>query len=189
MKCLIFVFLFSIFANAQSTRAFFLAGFGVAQGTSADATVASQSESPGAFNIQIDFPFYSSIYIFAEHFRSLGGTGSSIGFTGAGFKYYPWLNPRLNKKIDSFETSQYRASGFFPFFGVATGVSQASIISSGSTNSNVLAAAGYISGKMGSEYSMGKSWGFSSEINFAMTLIGSGATQAFNMLFGSYYVF
>lgn len=194
MKTIVFflILLFFDFSQADNTRTFLLVGIGTAQGTSANGNQASKSESPGAFDIQIDFPLYNSLFIFAEHFRSLGTTGSSIGFTGAGIKHYPWLNPSNTNKILIFDKSQISASGFLPFIGAGLGVSQASIISPeavSSASSDVLAAGGYFSIKAGTEYSWSKSWGFSSEFNFGMTIIGSGTIQAFNLLFGSYLVF
>ena len=86
-------------SHAGQTRTFFNVGLGDAVVKSASSTKATRKESPVAFSVNIDFPLSAQYFIFAEHFRSLGTSGSSVGFTGAGLKIYPWLSPGQTKKV------------------------------------------------------------------------------------------
>lgn len=173
---------------AEQTRTFFTGGLGDAVVKSASGTKSKRKESPGAFGVNIDFPLSGPYFIFAEHFRSLGNTGSSVGFTGAGVKYYPWLSPKMTKNINGKESSQISMQGYLPYFGFGLGFAQASIVSN-ATQDDVLAAGGYISLKAGAELPMRDSWGFVSEWNYGTAIVGSGTIEAVNLLLGGYLTF
>jgi len=173
---------------AQQTRTIFTVGLGDAVAKSASGTKSTRKESPGAFGVNIDFPLAGPYFIFAEHFRSLGSSGSSVGFTGAGLKFYPWLSPKMTKNISGKDSSQISMQGYLPYFGFGVGFAQASIISN-TTQDDVLAAGGYISLKGGVEYPISNSWGFVGEWNYGTAILGSGAIEAVNLLFGGYLTF
>lgn len=173
---------------AQQTRTIFTTGFGDAVAKSASSSKSTRKESPGAFGVSIDFPLSGPYFIFAEHFRSLGSSGSSVGFTGAGLKFYPWLSPKMTKNISGKDSSQISMQGYLTYFGLGLGFAQASIVSN-STQDDVLAAGGYISLKSGVEYPMSDSWGFVGEWNYGTAVMGSGAIEVINLLFGGYLTF
>lgn len=173
---------------AGQTRTFFNVGLGDAVVKSASTTKATRKESPGAFSVNIDFPLSAQYYIFAEHFRSLGTSGSSVGFTGAGLKFYPWLSPQQTKKVVGKDKSEISHRGFLYYGGGGVGFSQASVLSN-STQEDALAAGLYVSLKAGAEYPLSDFWGLVSEWNYGTALAGSGKIEAVNLLFGAYFTF
>ncbi len=173
---------------AQQTRTIFTTGLGDAVVKSASGSKSTRKESPGAFGVSIDFPLAGPYFIFAEHFRSLGSSGSSVGFTGAGLKFYPWMSPKMTKNISGKDSSQISMQGYLPYFGFGVGFAQASIIGN-ATQDDVLAAGGYISLKGGVEYPMSNSWGFVTEWNYGTAIVGSGSIEAVNLLLGGYLTF
>lgn len=173
---------------AQQVRTSFSGGLGDSVATSASGSKSTRKESPGAFAVTIDFPLYGPFFIFAEHFRSFGSSGTSLGFTGAGIKFYPWINPRMTKNINGMESSQISIQGFLPYFGLGVGFAQASIISN-ETQDDVLAAGLYISAKAGAEFVITDRWGLISEWNYGNAIVGSGSIEAVNLLFGAYLKF
>ncbi|GEM_PF-2767438 len=175
-------------SHAGQTRTFFNVGLGDAVVKSASATKATRKESPGAFSVNIDFPLSAQYFIFAEHFRSLGTSGSSVGFTGAGLKFYPWLSPGQTKKIVGKDKSEISHRGFLYYGGGGIGFSQASILSN-STQDDALAAGLYLSLKAGAEYPLSDFWGLVTEWNYGSAVIGSGKIEAVNLLFGTYFTF
>lgn len=175
-------------SHAGQTRTFFNVGLGDAVVKSASATKATRKESPGAFSVNIDFPLSAQYFIFAENFRSLGTSGSSVGFTGAGLKFYPWLSPGQTKKIVGKDKSEMSHRGFLYYGGGGIGFSQASILSN-STQDDALAAGLYVSLKAGAEYPLSDFWGLVTEWNYGSAVAGSGNIEAVNLLFGTYFTF
>lgn len=190
---LVIIYILNALASVQlcfagQTRAFLNVGVGDAVVTSASGIKPTRKESPGAFGVNIDFPMSGPYFVFAEHFRSLGSSGSSVGFTGAGLKFYPWLSPKLTKSIASKEKSQISQHGFLPYAGFGLGFAQASVLSN-STQDDALAAGGYLSLKAGVEYPISDFWGTVSEWNYGIAIAGSGKIEAVNLLFGFYVTF
>ena len=175
-------------SHAGQTRTFFNVGLGDAVVKSASSTKATRKESPVAFSVNIDFPLSAQYFIFAEHFRSLGTSGSSVGFTGAGLKIYPWLSPGQTKKVVGKDKSEMSHRGFLYYGGGGIGFSQASILSN-STQDDALAAGLYVSLKAGAEYPLSDFWGLVTEWNYGSAVAGSGKIEAVNLLFGTYFTF
>lgn len=188
LVALLCIFIEAEFCFAQQTRTIFTLGVGDAVVKSSSGSKSTRKESPGAFGVNIDFPLAGPYFIFAEHFRSLGSSGSSVGFTGAGLKFYPWLSPKMTKNIIGKDSSQISMQGYLPYFGFGMGFAQASILSN-STQEDVLAAGVYVSSKAGVEYPIKDSWGFVSEWNFGSYILGSGSIAAVNLLLGGYLTF
>jgi hypothetical protein len=176
--------------SARDVRLLTQAGLGQAVSRSAGANTQIDSVTPGALAFAIDASLYGRFYIFAEHLRSLGKTGSSIGVTGIGFKYYPWLNPVQNHLIKSaYDKTQISTRGYLPFFGVGTGFAQASIMGNETDTQDNLAVTTYLSLKAGCEYSLSEQFGLNAEWNFVTSMAGSGSIQAVNLILGPYYMF
>lgn len=184
------VFLFVILAASQSQAARFIAlgGLGEAKSTSAGTTGATRLESPGGISFALDQQYQGAYYIFAEHMRSLGSTGTSVGMTGLGIKFYPWLNPASVGVSQPGARAQMTFSGYIPYVGGGFGFAQSSILGN-SAQQDVLAVGGYISAKGGVEYPMSPTWGLSSEGNYILSVAGSGKIEALNLLFGGYFSF
>jgi len=177
-------------ANPGKVRFLTQLGVGEAVSHSAGSKKEVRSEKPGAVAFAVDQNLYGAFYLFAEHIRSLGTTGSSIGLTGIGFKYYPWLNPSQSRTINPvFGTTQISSKGYFPFIGLGTGFAQASIMGNGIDTFDNIAVTGYLSLKAGCEWAIGDQWGITSEWNFGTSVAGSGAVQAVNLVFGTYIGF
>lgn len=122
--------------------------------------------------------------------RSLGSTGSSIGSTGVGLKYYPWLSSSYERSVSlTSNGAKISNHGLSPYIGGGLGFAQASILGNGSTTFDVLAVTGYFSIKTGIEYSINEDWGLIGEWNYASSLAGAGKVQVLNLLFGTYYMF
>lgn len=181
---------FSARANPGDVRFLTQLGVGEAVSHSAGTNKEVRSEKPGAIAFAVDQNLYGAFYLFAEHLRSFGATGSSIGLTGIGFKYFPWLTPTQNRLINpNFTTTQISSRGYLPFVGLGTGFAQASIMGDGVNTADNLAVTGYLSMKAGCEYAIGDKWGLTTEWNFATSVVGSGSIQAVNLIFGAYVSF
>lgn len=194
VKNILVLIFFVILATSQSQAARFIAlgGFGEAKSTSAGTTAATRLESPGGISFAIDQQlgqqYQGAYYIFAEHMRSLGSTGTSVGFTGLGIKFYPWLSPSSIGISQPGIRSQMTFTGYVPYLGAGFGFAQSSILGN-TTQQDVLAVGGYVSIKGGVEYPMSATWGLLSEGNYMMSVAGSGKIEALNVLFGCYFSF
>ena len=165
------------------------ATFGLGQGT----TVSSDGktkfvENPMAFGFSLDHPLSDAYFIFAEHLRTYGASGTSMGLTGLGAKFYPWINPQQGRAVYN-EASPYSnisIGGYSTYFGAGFGFAQASVPAN-SGHSAAVAVGSFLSGKAGVETAISKNWFVLGETNLAMTLIGSGSLQYFNITFGFSY--
>ncbi len=163
--------------------------FGIGQGTATSVDARTKFvENPMAFGFQLDHPFSEAYYIFAEHLRSYGASGTSMGLTGLGLKFYPWMTPyqTLAAYSDAQAKTVIAIDGYATYFGVGSGFAQASVPANGK-NPAIAAVGPYLSGKAGMENSFSKNWAYMTEANFALTLAGSGAVQYFNIVFGFIY--
>ena len=186
---LICIFSLKTYAQLNNESRFIAAGgFGQAQAKSAT-TGQVRSESPGGLSFSVDKHFSGPYFILAEHMRSLGAGGSSVGMTGVGLKFYPWANPIHFQKIQDLSIrSKISFAGYFPYFGSTLGFAQASMIGT-STTEDILVVGGYLDMKSGVEFPLSERWGLISEFNFITTVFGSGTVQALNFLFGVYIAF
>ncbi len=186
---LIFAGLLTSQGRAQDLRFLALGGIGQAKVQSASATRASRIESPGGFSIAVDHYLSGPYFIYAEHMRSLGAGGTSVGLTGLGFKFYPWVNPLYVKNLKPISgRSAISIQGYLPYFGMSLGFDQVSMLGNAGTD-DVLAVGTYAAAKAGIEMPFAESWGLIVECNYANSITGSGALQAMNILFGGYFRF
>lgn len=174
--------------SSTVSRVSMLLGLGQSSVSSAEPDAGGRTESPLGIGFFIDHSFTGSFILFAEHMRSLAGSSTAVGLTGAGIKYYPWLSPAHFKSVnvDSIERSAMSYSGYSPYFGGSAGFAQASIPSKDDMNA-ALAAGLYINPKVGLDYALRRNWGLRAEFNFSMSMMGAGKVQHFNIIFGSYF--
>lgn len=187
----LFIILLFNFKSAEAATSRFLAagGLGITTTTNAQGSSSSrtETESPGGFSLAFDRKFSGPYYIFVEHMRSLGGTGSSTGLTGLGLKYYPWINPDFVNAINvTGEKSNMSMYGYFPYFGLSVGFGQSSLLAERASDS-VLAVGFYANFKSGIEYPISEKWGLLAETNIASSTISSGSILVFNILGGFYF--
>lgn len=176
-------------ASAKESRFFALGGFGQAKATSAGVTSSSRMQSPGGFGFSVDQNISGSYFGYVEHMRSFGTGGTSIGLTGIGLKFYPWLNPLYVRNVHAISGRSLVAyQGYLPYVGLSCGFGQASMLGS-STADDILAVGGYVAAKAGIEVPYSEGWGFVGEWNYANSVAGSGTIQALNVIFGGYLAF
>ena len=165
------------------------AHFGLGQGTTVSADGRTTFiENPMAFGFTVDHPWTDAFFIYTEHLRSFGSAGTSMGFTGWGVKYYPWLSPihAISEYRDTPEKTSISTNGYSTYFGGDVGFAQASI-SADSGHSAVVSVGPFLGFKTGVEYPFSKRWSLVSEFNFAMSLGGTGTMNFFSITFGTCY--
>ena len=175
------------FAATEISRFSGLAGLGQSSSKSADAAGTVRIEGPLGFGFYIDYSWKDSYFLFAEHMRSMSGSATSVGLSGLGLKYYPWLSPQKFKvsNIEKIESTALYYSGYAFYFGGSLGFAQASVLAT-STKESALAAGIYINGKAGADFPMSQNWGFREEFNSSFLIAGSGNVQYFNLLIGTF---
>ena len=163
--------------------------FGLGQG----ATVSSDGkskfvENPLAFGFSLDHLVSDAYFVFAEHLRTYGASGTSMGLTGLGAKFYPWINPQQGRAVynETSSSSNLSIQGYATYFGAGFGFAQASVPASVG-HSAAVAVGSYASGKIGMETAFSKNWTLFGEANLALTLVGSGSLQYFNIVVGISY--
>lgn len=175
------------YAKADISRFSALAGLAQSASKSAEDAGTIRTEGPAGFGFSIDHSWRGPYFLVVEHMRSMAGSSTAVGLTGAGFKYYPWLSPlhfkyRTSEKIDAAALSY---AGYSIYFGGTMGFAQSSIMSSGDKLSS-LAAGLYADIKIGADYPISQNWGLRSEFNYAATIFGSGQIEHLNILFGAF---
>ena len=162
-------------------------GVGTASSTSADGK-SNTSEGPLGYGFMLDYALKTQYFLFGEHMRSFGEGASSIGLSGLGIKYYPWLSPldAQGMYADFAGKSLLGVTGNCYYFAAVSGLSQASVPSAGKIPATV-AVAPYIGLKSGYESSLSRDWSLKAELTIAFSVGGSGTVQYTNLAFGMAY--
>ena len=165
-----------------------LAGYGQTQITSAESGGGSATESPLAFGFALDTRWREPYYFLAEHMRSYGNGSTSVGLTGVGIKYYPWLHPSHYRPVfgEAIPKSTFSAHGYMYYFGASTGFAQASVPGSASAASSI-AVSFYLSGKAGVDVPLDMSWSLKAELGYALSFFGSGSVNQLRATAGVAY--
>jgi hypothetical protein len=124
----------------------------------------------------------SQLSLGAEHIRSLGQSGSAVGLTGLGMKWYFWLPhplPLVSAKIEA-PNPTLQVEGWIPYVGGMIGVGQASVL-----NSSINSLGLTVGAKGGLEYPFFGDWGFRTEGNLSVSS-GTGSIVLINVLAGVY---
>lgn len=188
------VTLLSIISGAVTkaeTRLYGAGGLGYANSSSAQASTLSNSriEMPGGFSIGVDQFYYDSLFIFVEHIRSLGSSGSGIGITTIGLKKYPWLNPVLKKtmplSLNTHSTNVY-FEGYCIYYGLSLGFAQASLLAE-SPSDNILALGPFANAKLGVEMPLNLKFNILVESNLGSTFSATGSILNMNAIIGLIY--
>ncbi len=175
------------FATENISRIAITGGSGQAVSDSADG-LSSYTEAPMALGAFVDHAWKESYFLFVEHMRSFGDGASSMGLTGGGAKYYPWLNPlHAHSPIQGQPAgSSISIHGYSTYFGGSVGMAQSSVPAIGRIPATV-AVGFYLAGKAGVETVLTGNWGIFGEANIAVTVAGSGSVQYFNLVGGFSY--
>jgi hypothetical protein len=186
LSALLLLFCSKSMALSSESRFFFLAGVGQSTTISAD-NKATVVEAPIGINFEIDQFWRDGMYIYGEHMRSAGTGGSSVGLTGFGWKYYPWLSPQ-HLKFDPYSPvpPMIVTRGSAYFIGTSIGIGQASVPAVGNYSAAV-AVSPYFGLKAGFEYPLTDLMGFCLETNVTKGLAGSGSVDYFNGTIGFYF--
>lgn len=148
-----------------------------------------RTEGPLGFVTFVDYSFDSRFTLGAEHQRSLGGSASSIGFTGVTGKWYFWT-PQPEWLVDdehSFKTSILIQKNIVPYLGVSTGFAQASFPKNDKVDKDIMVVGPFVALKVGLEYPVIGRWGTRAELSYGITLAGTGQAEAIFGFFGLYY--
>ena len=185
---LIATLLTSLTCLAEGTSRF-QAHFGLGQGTTVSADGRTTfAENPMTFGFTVDHEWTDAFFIYTEHLRSLGSAGTSMGFTGWGVKYYPWLSPvhAVSEYLDNADKTSISTNGYSTYFGGDVGFAQASV-SADIGHSAVVSVGPFLGFKSGIEFPFSKKWSLVSEFNLAVSLGGTGTMNFFSITFGTCY--
>lgn len=180
-----------VFLCQQSIASYFRAGGIVGAGASgAKNKGTTRVESPFAFQAFIDYSMSPRFTLGAEHERSLGPTGTSVGLTGVSSKYYLYTpQPQeLPEAGDQIQTTTLIQKNIVPYIGFAMGFAQASFPQRNGDEADVLVVAPYVAAKGGFEYPLWGKWGARSEFVYGTSVGGSGQAEVIHLLFGLYYL-
>lgn len=168
------------FAEVSRLRIAGLAGLGQALIISNENQ--SSFESPLGFSANLDYMMNSRFDLGAEHMRSLGANGSTVGFTGLTVKYFFWFHhPQiLHASPKEFNGPVIQIQAWSPYVGASVGVGQGSVL-----DTKINAVGLYLNLKGGLDYPISTSWGMRLEGNMGYSF-GTGTIQLMNGLFGFY---
>lgn len=189
IKIFLYVLFFFSTTSFAANQSRVIGHFGLGQSSTTSASGSSvYTEAPMAFGFSFDYSFRDPYYISAEHLRTFGDGGTSVGLTGVGVKYYPWLSPRFQHTGNLLTNDKAKMSikGNSYYFGGAAGMAQASVPPKGNYTAAV-AVGIYVDAKAGIEMGISQNWTGIGEFDFATTLFGSGAIQYYNLTFGLAY--
>lgn len=170
-----------VFADTSRLRIVGSGGMGNATVTSIEK--GKSSEGPLSFSSTIDYMVNQRFGLGAEHIRSLGSNGTTIGLTGLNLKYYFLFQHPISllDDLSLIEKPTLQIQAWSPYIGTSVGFAQASIL-----ETTINAVTIYFALKGGVDYPLSSLWGFRSEFNFAFTGAGTGNIQLVDALMGFY---
>lgn len=185
---LILSLLLAAAAPAAASQLRLSAAIGV--GTASSTNEISKSEGPLAQVYGFEYILNTKNVLGVEHYRSfaLSGMATSIAFTGVSYRWYLNNVPGPYTDLQRMELNTFQVRDLAFYTGGSIGIAQSSLPPD--IDGKVANAAGvYLDPKFGMELGLTSRWGFRSEFNYLMMVVGTGSMSAMSLSAGIFYLF
>jgi hypothetical protein len=162
----------------------------IGAGTATSTNEITKSEGPFAQVYGFEYILNTKNVLGVEHYRSfaLSGMATSIAFTGVSYRWYLNNVPGPYNDLQKMEVNTFQVRDLAFYTGGTVGIAQSSLPPD--LDGKVANAAGiYLDPKFGMELALTSRWGFRSEFNYLMMVVGTGSMSAVSLSAGLFYLF
>lgn len=159
-------------------------------GSTSSSNEVTESEGPLVQIYDFEYVFNTKNVFGVEHYRSFNPSGmqTSIAFSGLSYRWYLNNVPGPYADLQAMPVNTFQVRDLCYYIGGAFGVAQASLPPN--EQDQVANAAGlYLDPKLGMELALSSHYGFRTELNFLMTVMGTGSVSGMSLSAGVYYFF